>query len=197
MTAAEDLVLARRACGGDEEAFAKIYETNYKQVYFHIVRIMGDRVEAEDLTQEVFLRVHQFLGSYSGSAGLCRWIRKIATNLCIDKMRKKTIAQVPWPSVTSKEGEEQEVEFAGDAPSPIEVVLNREGEGSILEAIAGLPEYYRRVVALYDVMDYRGDEVARELACPVGTVKSRLSRAHALLRAGIPEDQRVMVVAGA
>lgn len=194
---AEDLALAERASHGDEDAFAEIYETNYKQVYYHVAQMLGDRLEAEDLTQEAFLRAYQFLGTYSGSASLSRWLRKVATNLCIDRMRKRSVPTVAWPSVVSKEGEEQEIEFPGQGPTPLEAVQSREEEHSILRAIAGLPEYYRKVVFLYDVMDYRGDEVARKVSCPVGTVKSRLSRAHGILKAYLPQEERVIAGAGA
>jgi len=193
----DDLALATRASRGDQDAFTAIHQTNYKQVYYHVARIIGDKTEAEDVTQEVFLRAYQFMGTYSGTASLSRWLKKVATNLCIDKMRRRTVATVPWPTVVSKEGEEQESEFPDRGPSPMEKVLAREGEDAILTAIAGLPEYYRRVVTLHDVVEHRGDEVARELSCPVGTVKSRLSRAHNLLRACFPEDGRVIATAGA
>ncbi len=187
----EDLILARRANDGDQEAFASIYETNYKQIYYHVARIIGDRTEAEDVTQEVFLRAYQFMGSYSGAASLNRWLRKVATNLCIDRMRKRAIPTVAWPSVVSKEGEEQDVDFPDKGPSPLEVAESAEEQESILDAIAGLPDYYRKVVVLHDIMEYRGDEVAGAVACPVGTVKSRLSRAHGLLKSSL-QEQRVI-----
>lgn len=187
----EDLILARKASDGDQDAFARIYESNYKQVYYHVVRIVGDRAEAEDLTQEVFLRAYQFMGSYSGDASLNRWLRKVATNLCIDRMRKRALNTVAWPSMVSREGEEQEVEFPDHGPSPLEVAQNQDAEDSIRGAISDLPDYYRNVVVLHDLLEYRGEEVARAVSCPVGTVKSRLSRAHSLLRSNLAE-QRVI-----
>ncbi len=187
----EDLLLAQRASTGDQDAFAQIYEDNRKAVYYHIARIVGDKADAEDLTQEVFLRAYQFMGSYSGDASLNRWLRKVATNLCIDRMRKRTLPTVSWPSLISKEGEEQEIEFPDKGPSPLEVAETEESEEHILGAVSTLPEYYRNVVVLHDLMQYRGDEVARAVSCPVGTVKSRLSRAHSILRSSLAE-QRVI-----
>ena len=194
---AEDLALAQRASQGDDGAFNRIYETNYKQVYYHVSQILGDRFEAEDLTQEVFLRAYQFLDTYSGNASLGRWLRKVATNLCIDRMRKRSVPTVAWPSVMSKEGEEQEIEFPDRGPTPVEAVQAREGEDSILSAISGLPEYYRKVVVLYDIMDYGGDEVARRASCPLGTVKSRLSRAHGMLKVRFKREESAIAGAGA
>lgn len=194
---AEDLILAERASRGDEEAYNHIYQTNYKQVYYHISQILGDRCEAEDLTQEVFLRAYQFMGTYSGNASLSRWLRKVATNLCIDRMRKKTLPTVQWPSIVSKDGEEQDAEFPDGGPTPLESIQASEGEETIHEAISDLPEYYRKVVVLYDVMDLPGDEVAARASCPVGTVKSRLSRAHVMLKRRLAQEDNVLAVAGA
>lgn len=188
---AQDLTLAKKASTGDQDAFALIYETNYKAIYYHVARIIGDRGDAEDLTQEVFLRAYQFMNSYSGDASLNRWLRKVATNLCIDRMRKRSIPTVAWPSVVSKEGEEQEVEFADRGPSPLEDVQDSEIRDLILDAVTRLPDYYRNVVVLHDLMEYRGDEVADAVSCPVGTVKSRLSRAHGLLRVDLSAQRGI------
>ncbi|HHY75520.1 MAG TPA: RNA polymerase sigma factor [Firmicutes bacterium] len=179
---AEELLLARKASLGDHEAFENIYRAYYKQILWHVTRIVGNRLDAEDLTQEVFLKAYQFMGTYSGQANLGRWLRRIATNTCIDQMRKKSLPTVAWPTVQSKDGDEQMVDFPDDALSPHEMAESNEGESAILEEINRLPEYYRKVVVLYDVMEKSGEEVAREASCPIGTVKSRLSRAHKILR---------------
>ncbi len=181
----QDLALAQKASSGDQDAFAKIYESNYKAIYYHVNRIVGDRGDAEDMTQEVFLRAYQFMGSYSGDASLNRWLRRVATNLCIDKMRKRTVATAAWPTMASKEGDEQEVEFQAPGPSPLDDVQCVEATDIIMDAVTRLPDYYRNVVVLHDLMEYKGDEVAKAVSCPVGTVKSRLSRAHGLLRSDL------------
>ncbi len=189
----EDLTLARKIALGDDEAFDVIYKTYEKQIYYHILRFVNDRHEAQDVTQEVFLKAYQFMGTYSGKAAIGRWLRKIATNLCIDRIRKRSIQTVSWPTITSREGEERTVEFGDEAPSPLETLLDRENETFVLEAIQDLPEYYRKVVVLRDLMDRSGEEIANEIDCPVGTVKSRLSRAHGILRSRFkPSNAAVM-----
>lgn len=195
--AAEDLAVARKASLGDEAAFEEIYSTYHKQILWHVVRIIGDHFDAEDITQEVFMKAYQFMGSYSGSASLGRWLRKIATNTCIDRMRKRAVPTVSWPSLQSKDGDEQPVEYPDDSPSPLDLAESRESEAAILREIDRLPDYYRKVVVLYDVMGKSGEEVAREASCPIGTVKSRLSRAHAILRAAVESPTYVMTRAGA
>ena len=179
---AEDLVLARNASQGDQESFEVIYATYQKQIYHHILRMVRDRYEAEDLTQEVFMRAYQFMGTYSGNAALGRWLRRIATNLCIDKMRKRALPVGAWPTVFSKDGDEQPVDFPDEGPSPIDLAQSSEATEEIMRAIQELPDYYRNVVILKDLLDRSGEEVASEMDCPIGTVKSRLSRGHELLR---------------
>ncbi len=178
----QELALAQRASQGDEEAFNAIYRAYERQIYSHVARIVKDRCDTEDITQEVFLRAYRHLDTYSGSASIGRWLRRIATNLCIDRMRKKGLPTVSWPTITSRDGDERAVEFADDAPSPLDSALAMENEQAVLRAIQNLPEYYRKVVVLRDLMDCTGEEIAREIDCPLGTVKSRLSRAHGILR---------------
>ncbi len=179
---AQDLALAKSVSGGDHDAFNVIYATYQKSVYHHVLRMIHDRFEAEDLTQEVFLKAYQFMDTYSGTAVLGRWLKKIATNLCIDRMRKRSLPMAAWPVAVSKDGDEQQVEFSDDGPSPLDMTESKEYMESIGQAISELPEHYRNVVVLRDVMDCSGDQTALQLACPTGTVKSRLSRGHEMLR---------------
>lgn len=188
--ATEDLALAHRISLGDEPAFEILYNRYFKQIYFHVLGIMKNRGDAEDLTQEVFLRVYSSIGTYSGRASLGRWMRRVATNICIDTMRKKKVPTVSWPVMVSKDGDKQPVDFPDDENElPLDFLEAQDEQDAILEAIASLPDYYRDTVMLHDVLDYSGKEVARQMSCPVGTVKSRLSRARGILQ--------TMVVPGA
>ncbi|NLU05769.1 MAG: RNA polymerase sigma factor [Firmicutes bacterium] len=178
----DDLALARKISQGDEEAFETLYNRYYKQIYLHVSGIVKNNQDAEDLTQEVFLRVYSSIGTYSGRASLGRWMRRVATNLCIDKMRKKRIPTVSWPVLTSKDGDEQPVDFPDGESELLDILEARDGRDVILKAIESLPDYYRDTVMLHDVLEYSGKEVAQRMCCPVGTVKSRLSRARSMLQ---------------
>ena len=144
---------------------------------------MRNSEDAEDLTQEVFLRVYSSIDPYSGRASLGRWLRRVATNLCIDKMRKKRVPTVSWPVLTSKDGDEQPVDFPDAGYGLPELLEAQDGRDVIMKAIESLPEYYRDTVILHDILEYPGKEVAKRMSCPVGTVKSRLSRARNILQA--------------
>ncbi|HHX10322.1 MAG TPA: RNA polymerase sigma factor [Firmicutes bacterium] len=181
----QDLALARKISLGDEEAFEILYNRYYKQIYLHVLGIVTRAEDAEDLTQEVFLRVYSSIGTYSGRASLGRWMRRVATNLCIDKMRKKGVPTVAWPVLTSKDGDEQPVDFPAEECELLDLLEAQAGRDVILEAIESLPDYYRDTVMLHDVLEYSGKEVAKRMCCPVGTVKSRLSRARNILQAKV------------
>lgn len=178
----EDLALARRVSGGDGEAFEILYDRYYRQIYLHISGIVKSKEDAEDLTQEVFLRAYSSMATYSGKASLGRWLRKVATNLCIDQMRKKRVRTIPWPVVSSKDGDEQPMDFPDGESELPDLVEAQDGRDTILKAINSLPDHYKETIILHDVMEYSGKEVARRLACPLGTVKSRLSRARNMLQ---------------
>ncbi|HHT85598.1 MAG: RNA polymerase sigma factor [Bacillota bacterium] len=184
----EDLALARKVSQGDEEAFEILYDRYYKQIYLHVSGMVKTREDAEDLTQEVFLRVYSSIGTYSGRASLGRWMRRVATNLCIDKMRKKRVPTVSWPVLISRDGDEQPVEFADDEHELLDLLEAQDGRDTILKAIESLPDYYRDTVMLHDVLEYPGKEVAKRMSCPVGTVKSRLSRARNVLQAMVVDS---------
>ncbi len=180
---AEDLVLAQQIISGDEEAFEAFYSRYSGEIYRHVLGIVKNRADAEDLTQEVFLRAFSSMRTYSGHASLGRWLRKVATNICIDMMRKRKLPVVAWPAMVNKDGDEQPVDFPdiGDE-LPLNVVEAMDGKDAILRAIECLPDYYKDSIILHDVLDYTGEEVARRMSCPVGTVKSRLSRARNILQ---------------
>lgn len=188
----EDLALARRVSRGDEEAFEILYNRYYKQIYLHIWGIVRNSEDAEDLTQEVFLRVYSSIDTYSGRASLGRWLRRVATNLCIDKMRKKRVPTVSWPVLTSKDGDEQPVDFPDAGYGLPELLEAQDGRDVIMKAIESLPEYYRDTVILHDILEYPGKEVAKRMSCPVGTVKSRLSRARNILQAMVMDSGMAM-----
>ncbi len=189
----EDLLLASRAAHGDEEAFETLYNRYSRQIYFHILGIMKNKADAEDLTQEVFLRIYSSIGTYSGRASLGRWMRRVATNICIDSMRKRTVPTVPWPIMVSKDGDEQQVDFPDNENNlPLEVLTVQGEQDTILRAIASLPAYYRDTVMFHDIMDCSGKEVAKLMSCPIGTVKSRLSRARNLLKGMMAADSNLV-----
>ena len=107
----------------------------------------------------------------------------MATNICIDSMRKKRIPTIAWPSMVSKNGDEQPVDFPDLANQlPLDQLEAEDGKQAVLNAMESLPGYYKDSIMLYSVFECTGEEVAKKMSCPIGTVKSRLSRARTILR---------------
>ncbi|QUL98781.1 MAG: sigma-70 family RNA polymerase sigma factor [Candidatus Fermentithermobacillus carboniphilus] len=191
--ASEDLALAKRISSGDQEAFEFFFQRYRKDVLRHISTMIEDPAEAEDLTQEVFLRAYHSIHTYSGTASLGRWLRRIATNISIDRMRKKSVPTLAWPVLVTREGTEEPVDFPDDSPSPLDMAQSNEVKSNILKAISSLPPYYKEVVILHDIMNYSGEEIAKRIERPIGTVKSRLSRAHGILMRLLSQGGLAMV----
>lgn len=178
---AGEVETVRMAQSGDGEAFSALVRKYQKQVFRHVLRMVRNVEDAEDLTQEVFLRAYVWLGSYNGEASFGRWLHRIATNVCIDRSRKRRISTIPWPEWSDGE-EEKAVEFPSGDPGPEEILEEKESVGEIVAAAGRLPRHYREAFLLRNISDRSYEEIAGFLGCPEGTVKSRVSRAHGMLR---------------
>lgn len=166
---------------GDTQAFCVLMEKYEKQIYRRALRVSGNVEDARDLTQEVFLRVYLRLNSYKGDAPFGKWIHRVATNLWIDRSRKKKIPIVPWPEW--EDGEEaRSAEFPSATPGPERVLEERESLEEIASAVRRLPQRYREAFVMKNLQDRRYEEIAEALDCPAGTVKSRVFRANGLLK---------------
>jgi RNA polymerase sigma-70 factor (ECF subfamily) len=131
-------------------------------------------LDAEELTQEVFVRVHERLDSFRGESRFSTWLYRLAYNKTIERRRRARlrVEHVPCEGLT-----------APAVPSgPHEAALERERERAVALLVEGLPDVYRSVVHMHYWMDQTIDEIAETLDVPAGTVKSYLSRARARLR---------------
>ena len=176
----------------DEKAFVfdKVFAEFWPKVLRYIQRLNGN-VEAEDLAQEAFMRVAVNLASFRHDAKLSTWIYRIATNVVIDRQRKK---QPQYIDKGLFAGEEENL-FAGDvdesvyAPaSPSETkIIHRDMNRCIRNVVEGLPEKYRVVILLSELEDMKNREIAEILGISLETVKIRLHRGRSLLRDALNE----------
>jgi len=163
--------LARRARGGDLDAFESLYHAHAGRVFALCLRMTGDPSRAEDLLQETFLRAWTRLDSYRGPEGFPTWLRTIALHVAISDRRARQRRRWKEDAVEER--------FPGEPPgAPREL-----GPALDLErAIAGLPPGAREVFVLHDIEGLRHDEIAGLLGIAVGTSKAQLHRARRLLR---------------
>ena len=172
MTArAQDAELLARVVAGDHEAFNEIMRAHEDRVFSVCLRIMGDREQALDATQETFLTVFRKAKQFKGDSALGTWIYRIAVNTCYDLLRKrKRRASDPMPE-----------HFEPEDSSATEEVESAALRPEIRAALASIPPEFRAAVVLSDIEGMTMPETAEVLGVPVGTVKSRIFRGRRLL----------------
>jgi len=180
-----DIALVQRAKQGDAEAFARLAAKYKDRIYNYVARLCGDAPEAEDLTQEVFIRAFVAMRRFRGTATFQTWLYKIATNMALDVLRKRRRAGPPaLPLDAPIETGDSSVprELADTAPEPHEAVARRELQLEVQRAISALSQKLRVVIVLFDIQGLSYEEIAEVLGVPLGTVKSRLFNARMALR---------------
>lgn len=180
-----DRAFVERCQRGDQAAFEGLVQRYQDKVYNFVCRMIEDPDEAEDVTQEVFVKAYRSLPKFRGQASFQTWIYRIASNLCIDRHRhRERSPQVVRSLDAPLEGHDGEMEF--EVPdwqyNPESSFLSQELREEVHQALASLSEKLRLVVVMYDMQGLTYEEIAQVLRCPVGTVKSRLFNARAALR---------------
>jgi RNA polymerase sigma-70 factor (ECF subfamily) len=180
--------LLERLVARDERAFFSLVRSYERRVFALVLRMVGNRAEAEDLAQEVFVQVFRSVALFRGDSKLSTWIFRIAVNLCKNRNKylrvRRTDAQQSLDpaddSALASNGRAEQ--FA----RPDEVMAGRQVEEIVQRAILDLEPTFRECLLLRDVEDMSYEEIASVTGLPEGTVKSRIHRARAQLR-GIVE----------
>ncbi len=176
-----------RAQRGDLAAFNLLVEQYERLVFAVSFRLLRDRQQAEDVTQETFIRAYSSIRQYHGGS-FRAWLTRIATNRCYDVLR--SLQRRPAASLDAQVVEQEPQWSVEPVPDDPERVAMRWELGRRLElALDLLPEDQRLVVLLYDVHGYAYEEIAEIASVSLGTVKSRLSRARARLRDTLRADK--------
>jgi RNA polymerase sigma factor (sigma-70 family) len=180
--ALDDAEILRRCREGDEHAYRELIARYQRQVYSVALRMVRQAQDAEDLTQETFVRMFRAIDRYDPSRPFGAWLFTIASRLCIDHLRRSRVKSVSmhWREVGSEE--EREMEFEAPGLGPEELATRAEEERYTRGIIDRLPPHYRIVVVLRHQQDLSYEEIARMLRLPLGTVKARIHRARALLK---------------
>jgi RNA polymerase sigma-70 factor (ECF subfamily) len=169
---------------GETQAFAHIVKRYQDRLFNTLLRMVGHREEARDLTQQAFLRAYESLDRFRGGSTFYTWLYRIGVNLVLDE-RKRSARRphlVGEPAVVEASQGRNLRETSTEADAPVDVLMKREREAAVTDAINSLDDLHRAVVVLRDIegMDY--DQIAEVLDCARGTVKSRLHRARLMLR---------------
>ncbi len=156
----------------------EIVERHSERVYRLAYRLTGNRFDAEDLTQEVFVRVFRSLGTYTPGT-FEGWLHRITTNLFLDQARRKQ--RIRFDALS----EERADRLSSTTPAPDDAVVDRTFDDDVERALATLPPDFRAAVVLCDVEGLAYEEIAEILDAKLGTVRSRIHRGRAMLRAAL------------
>jgi RNA polymerase sigma-70 factor (ECF subfamily) len=178
-----DLELVRRAVDkNDQKAYAELMQRYRDSIYFMLLKMINNKDDADDLTIEAFGKAFKRLHQYTPNYAFSTWLFKIASNNCIDwirKQKKKTFS-IDNP-IGTEDGDEMTIELKGDGPDPMEVVMKDQKNSIMREVVDKLKPRYRTLVELRYYKEYSYEEIAEELDLPLGTVKAQLFRAREFL----------------
>lgn len=180
-TGPSDEVLVRMCLEGEMRAFTDLVERYKEPIYNLAYRMLRHREDAEDIAQEVFLHVYRSLDRFDLSQRFSPWIYRIASNLCLDKLRKNRGVTISLDAPLDEDGGLYR-QVPDPAGGPAELTEQSETRMEIQDAIDALPEKYRLIVILRHTHDLAYEEISESLGLPLGTVKTRLFRAREILR---------------
>jgi len=170
----EDADLVRLCQDGDMTAFEQLFHRHQEQVYGVASRMMGTPEDALDVTQEIFLKAYQKIGKFKFKSSFSTWLYRLATNLCIDELRKRkrTANTAPLEEAVSQ----------ADTDTPEENAISKDRESQVWKAINSLKEKERAIIVLRDMEGLSYKEIAEVLGCSLGRVKSRIHEARQSLK---------------
>ena len=175
---ASDLELVRRAQRGERGAFDLLVLRYQHKVIKLVARLLRDPTEAEDVSQEAFVKAYRALGSFRGDSAFYTWLYRIAVNTARNAMASRQRRPLDYEAELS-EGEQSTVESRlRHTDTPEATVLSEEIRETVNRAVAALPEDLRTAIILREVEGLSYEEIAAAMDCPVGTVRSRIFRAR-------------------
>lgn len=175
--------LVQRARKGDEDAFARLMRDNETRIYNLTLRMTGNEQDALDLAQEAFFNAWKGLKFFKGDSAFSTWVYRLASNACIDHLRRKKRRQdisAPMPLVD--EEDERAPEVPDDKYEPARVLEEQETRRAVAEGLEQLSEEHRQVLTLRELDGLSYQEIGQLLGLEAGTVKSRIARARLALR---------------
>lgn len=177
----EDVKLIKKALAKDQSAYDKLMKKYYNLIYNLVYRMIYKKEDAEDLTQEAFIKAFNSLHKFDNQFAFTTWLFKIATNNCIDYLRKKKLSTFSIDKEIDSEEDDLKIEIPDRENLPDSSIIKTQRKKIINEAIDSLPEKYKKVIILRHTEERDYEEIARILKIPLGTVKAHIFRGRELL----------------
>jgi len=177
-----DFQLVQRALeDSDQQAYNELMKNYRDSLYYMMLKMTGNPIDADDLTIEAFGKAFQNLKNYTPNYAFSTWLFRIATNNCIDYMRKK--AKVDSAIRINKEETENKrsLQIPTSSPNPEEQFINDQKVGLMREVVQRLKPQYRRLIELRYFKEYSYAEIVEEVDMPLGTIKAQIFRARELM----------------
>jgi len=182
-----DKALVARFKAGDESAFEEMVSRYWDRIYAMVNKLLRNTQDAEEVTQDAFIRAHRGLDKFRGDSSFSTWLYQIATNLARNRYwywwRRKRDKSVSFDQPLGGESDTTLAEiFPAEVESPEEVTITNEFKERVSEAMTFLSEKHREALVLRNVRNLSYEEIAESLQISIGTVKSRIARARESLR---------------
>lgn len=186
----KDLSVVNRAKDGDQAAFAELLNRYRESVYFMLLKMVKDPTEAEDLTIEAFGKAFHRIHQYSPNYAFSTWLFKIASNNCIDFIRKKRVTLTSMDSTyTDHHGNEIGMQIESNGLTPDDVIIKKQKIKAMRDVVERLKPRYKQLIIMRYFEELSYEEIADDLDVPLGTVKAQLFRAREFL-ANIMENTK-------
>ena len=177
----EDKALISAAIAGNQDAFKRLMKKYHGAIAHLVTRMIGNQEEVEDLTQEAFIKAFNSLASFNDEFAFSTWLYKIASNNCIDYMRKRKLRTMSIDRPSPSSDSDQQYEIPDSSNIPDQHILKAQQTQAIQKAIDALPDKYRTVIVMRHQEEKSYEEIAVALDLPLGTIKAHIFRAREML----------------
>jgi RNA polymerase sigma-70 factor (ECF subfamily) len=179
--AKDDFRLVVKAKEGDQKAYASLMQRYKEGIYFMALKMLNNKEDAMDITVETFGKAFENLDKYRPEYAFSTWLFRIATNNCIDFIRKRKLSLVSMSDMDDGEGKDHPVYIVSDSLNPEENSIIRQQRAQLKLLVDNLPERHRKLIILRFYEEFSYSEIAEQLDLPLGTVKTQLYKAKRLL----------------
>ncbi len=191
MTREQELAVVRRVQRGDTDAFEMLVAAYEKNVFNVALQMTGNREDAQDMTQEAFIKAYSSLSTFRGDSKFSSWLYRIVSNVCLDFKRRQSRRPSSSLTVEDDEGENIQLDIADESQSPEALLERKMTREAVRAGLQQLPDEQRQILLLREIQGLSYEEIGEVMGLEAGTVKSRIFRARKKLCAFLLKDGNI------